>query len=261
MDTLTCVSNAENTVLERDGKHLETILRTCDDKNSPSMPLYCYGTRIDGTTGIFDSFAHCNFTERLSWHYNKFSNSSEECGSLDGQIQHPTPTSSLSNQCQLLLHQAGVSGTGTVTDFSTPTNASNRSKAVSTGGKAGIVIVILLFLAAVITVGYVMTRRGRRAALKNKAVENADPVTVDSADYQKAELPDNQTPVHVIGVLSELEGSELVEVGGGSERVEVVGDLGAVELETHPVAVEMDGQGPIVHEPEASSETGRAREG
>jgi hypothetical protein len=254
MDTVTCVSNPDSSL----GSHLDrmsTLWSKCENLTSPFQPKYCYGTRIVSDAGLFDSFIHCNASEKISWHYSQFSNSSEVCSSLDGLVVTPTPTTSLAQNCQMLLRQAGVSGTGTITNFppdatSISTEELNLSNKLSMGGKVGIGVAVSLFILSIIG-GYIIYRRANMTAVRKKAVEAVEVAEV--AEYQKPELPDtsnlkgsvikvNSSEVH------ELEGSGAIlqEADSGGARVEVVGDFGAVELES---------QGHIALRPDAISKT------
>lgn len=231
MDTITCVSNADSGY-ESHQKRIKTLMLECNN-SSLVQPKHCYGLRIASDEGLFDSYIHCNWTERSSWHYSNYANTSEACTSLDAVAVTPTPTASLDQACRFLLKQARASGTGTVMYFPTggsfvPESASiqQNQRHLSTGSKIGIGIAISLLLLCGLG-GCVIYHRRK---------EQVGKPTIPS---QKAELPGSNGLVSTESGIQldsnerhELDGScpVYLEADGGETLAEMAGDFAGVEL-------------------------------
>ncbi|KAF2194180.1 carbohydrate-binding module family 43 protein [Zopfia rhizophila CBS 207.26] len=130
----------------------------------------CPGTILNATLGEYGAFSACAQVERFSWdidYWSKHNSFSQgDCkikgyidpanGNLsdyDGAMKKQTPSVNLNAECKFLLEQAGVNGTGTITNYdfaratssTNPTNTgnpsnqnSNQKSSLSIGAKAGI---------------------------------------------------------------------------------------------------------------------------
>jgi hypothetical protein len=216
---------------------LSTIYERLDKECKQSREM-CQGINSNSSSGHYDSFSSCEKGERLSWVLNQAhissGNDSAACTSVGGLTQQPTPTFLMSNDCQVLLRQAGPSGTGTITSFPAPQKALNTSKpsdfkSLGPGSKVGIIIGILVTMSIVTAffVIYLRAKRKRKASLKR----------LDSV--QKPELPGissrNGSPSS--DTRDELDGAIRIELSaphrdeiGGKEVLEMQGDLGIQEL-------------------------------
>lgn len=238
MRTLLCVTNQDSS-LESQTDRIRGLLSHCN-RTLPIQPKECVGIRISGDLGMFDSYIHCNTTERYSWAYNQYSNSSDICRSIDGIVSVPTPTASLDNNCQLLLRQAGVSGLGTVTSFptgETKEQSSKPSRDISTGTKVGVSIAISLLILFGIG-GCIVYHRRNKPGTEGKSAE--------ILEHQKPELADNNvSSLTRLGVqldsedIYEMDGSSPIslELDGRGAVAEVAGDFGATELESKANAI------------------------
>jgi hypothetical protein len=246
LQTLGCVADSRaNTQIGE-----QTYSKLCNH-------AWCPGTRVNASEGIFDSYAMCNTTEKTSWvfhrQYLQSGNDSSACTSAGGILQKPKTPESLSNDCGILLRQAGPEGTGTVTLFPTATSAATsefveHSRSINMSAKLaiGISIGCLAILAITLFLCFRNRRRKSSYATSTKSEKN---------EYQKAELPsDNiatekgETPlldgVQVIELeasqpneleangMNEMESSEVVELDA-LERAELPVSQ-SVELEKTP---------------------------
>jgi hypothetical protein len=213
----------------------------------------CPGTGTDPATGTYGAFRQvqfllksgfnfnimrsgCSRDERLSWDmswWSKYNSSSDgDCkikGNIDsaignlsdfnGIMTRQTPALNLDRECKFLLDQAGVNGTGTVTDLqfaratpaptssSTSTNGGSSSdrdqnSGLSIGAKAGIGLgAAAVVILALLLILFVLHR-------KKKAAKQ------DHKDLGK--VPPEAQPLK-----SELEAKSMMEMEGAGRMAEV----------------------------------------
>jgi hypothetical protein len=163
--------------------------------------------------------------ERASWVFNQLflsgTTNTTQCNSVGGIIQTPVPSTSIPNDCEIFLRQAGPDGLGTVTF--TPLPSSNPTKnngghtnnrSLTSASKAGIgvsVVVITLLLLAMIAT-YIRFQKKKKISLPPEREE-----------FQKAELPDSEiakSPSSARQQRPEIGGGQMIEIDG-SEKIEL----------------------------------------
>ncbi|KAF2475933.1 uncharacterized protein BDR25DRAFT_278699 [Lindgomyces ingoldianus] len=240
MQTLDCVGNEVVIDKLRDPNKLIGYNRLACGYNLTDCP----GTRWNQSRGEYNAFSSCSLAERLSWdltYWSKYNNNSD--GSCDikgyinpssgnlsdyaGAMTKQTPSNNLTAECRFLLDQAGVNGTGTITNFDfarataspTPTrNPGKQPATLSIGAKAGIalgaaVAVILVLLLAL----FVLHRR--KQARKSEA------------NFDKPELDGTG-----VDIVEKYQGREL-----GAEHVAEMEHLPAEVSTVHDPPVELHG--------------------
>lgn len=83
----------------------------------------CVGITANASTGTYGAYGMCNSTEQLAYVMNNYYEAQENSPSACDFSGSATtkPTTSLNNNCQALVSEAGSEGTGTVTTQPTGT--------------------------------------------------------------------------------------------------------------------------------------------
>jgi hypothetical protein len=151
----------------------------------------CPALHGDGSNGTYGAYSMCTSTERLSWALNVlYQGDALGCQNDENAALQ---NSSLSLECSIIVNQAGTSGTGTITSYSsstsstgiviiTPPTATNHADArvsLSHGAIAGITAASIVAFAALL-LGSVwfccMRRRGfgrQKSAITNDSLPDS----------------------------------------------------------------------------------------
>jgi hypothetical protein len=228
MSSLTCIQldNGQLHPLGGQQQRYNVLVdRVCSQNGT-----WCAGVLANLEDGQYGAYSGCNYTERLSFASNQLyighGNGSEACANTGGVLQQADL--SPPRNCQFMLRQAKVDGTGMVTQTALPDKLVEtvRKGGLSTGGKAGVAVAVIVIILTV--VGLFIHRRKQKLASR-----------ADSAEVDVSELPDT-------GIAK----SRGVEIAG-EERREIAGNE-VLEGETkiisempteHNEPVELDGSG------------------
>ena len=134
----------------------------------PAHGNNCLGVTANASTGVYGAFSMCNETERLSYAFNQYylnqtatnSQNTSPCD-FSGTAQKVSPK--LGSGCGSVLSQAGVSGTGAITNAPSATGGSGSSAGSSSGssssskGAAGVVGVPAIDFGLIKLAAYVTT--------------------------------------------------------------------------------------------------------
>jgi hypothetical protein len=211
--------------------------------NRKEMQLFCSGVRSNPMMAQLAAFHGCNSTEKVSWAFNKFTESKNNdpaaCNSINGTTQQPIGSASQDSGCEDLLRQAGPEGTGTITYIPSPiskSNAVSNKEAegihLNTAAKAGIGVGIAILFSFVIIAIFVRARRKKKSNLN------------EVKGFQKPELEDNSNTLkEKVECLDGLERIELDAQGDSVQRTELgVSERSEMDVDGERHEIGVDGE-------------------
>jgi 1,3-beta-glucanosyltransferase GAS1 len=243
-----CMVESSGCIADKDGDLLSISLNRSAicDKNE----IWCkaWGGRV--STGEYGSFYPCSFIDKASWTLNQYylsqGNDTAACQSFGGVPRKPVEEISQSNECQVLLKQAGPDGTGTITYIPSATTRLDKQISRTSDGLPGglprgakigiavgsVAISILLLLATLVIFGRLRKRKNIAnenpgydkpeldGNLAKTGTERPGVIQIDSGEIRELEgsLP---LEMHANDKSIEIDGSPRVEMSTGDERHEL----------------------------------------
>lgn len=191
MNTLECITDPN---LGQPAQS-EFISDRCKNAGGPGPG--CKAIFGNETTGEFGAYMGCDLGEKSSWVANEAYLAANEkgesvCRSVGGIPHTPVASYALASDCQVLLRQAGPSGTGYISITPEPTLTLNPlSTGLSPLARAGIglaaAVIGLGFVFAVLMLYFRLLRKSRTRMSENLDFEKAElPSTPDSAESAEA---------------------------------------------------------------------------